>query len=199
MALLKRVLDVGRIKPGAWWFAILLTSPAVSVASFLILRGSGSEIPDPQISILTVLALSAVFLVSALCEELGWTGFALDPLQGRLGALPAALLIGAVWAVWHYPALLDAHRSASWIAWWTVGTVSTRLLMVWLFNKAGASLFAVATAHAVSNLCWQLFPIQGSWFDPRLNGLILGGLALAVIVPLSHQRGGSTRSAVAGT
>ena len=30
--------------------------------------------------------------------------------------------------------------------------------------------------HAMINLCWQLFPIHGSYFDPRLNGLIIIGL-----------------------
>lgn len=187
--LLMQTLDFRRIKPRAWWLPILFFSPAVSAASFLILLGNGSGIPDPQISILAIVALFAVFLVAALSEELGWTGFALNPLQERLGALPAALLIGGVSAVWHYPALLDAHRSVGWIAWWTLGTMAMRLLMVWLFNKTGGSVFAVAMVHAVSNLCWQLFPIQGSWFDPRLNGLIMGVVALIVILPLSHQRG----------
>ncbi len=189
LMLLKQTLDFGRIKPRAWWLPILFFLPAVSAASFLILRCNGSGIPDPRINIFTVMALFAVFLVAALSEELGWTGFALDPLQERLGALPAALLIGGVSAVWHYPALLDAHRSVGWIAWWTLGTLALRLLMVWLFNKTGGSVFAVAMVHAVSNLCWQLFPIQGSWFDPRLNGLIMGAVALVVILPLSHQRG----------
>ena len=81
----------------------------------------------------------------------------------------------------------------AWIGWWTLGTVSLRLFMVWLFNKTGGSVFAVAMAHAVSNLCW-LFPIQGSWFDPKLNGLIMGGVALVVILPLIRQPGRDRRS-----
>jgi len=176
---LARALDVGRIRP-AWWLPILLISPAVSVAAFLILRLDGSGVPDPQFNIPSTTALAAVFLVSALSEELGWTGFALAPLQARLGWRGAALTIGAVWAVWHVPALVQAHRSVSWIGWWALGTVAMRVIMVWLFNGAGGSVFGVAVFHAVSNLCWQLFPVHGAWFDPRLNGLLFAAVACAV-------------------
>jgi hypothetical protein len=34
----------------------------------------------------------------------------------------------------------------------------------------------------MSNVCWQLFPIHGSFFDSRLNGLVLSVVALAAIV-----------------
>jgi len=181
-ALLKRALDFRRVRAKAWWLPILLISPAVSAAVFLILRLGGSAVPVPQISLLPTAALFVVFLVCAISEELGWSGFALGPLQARLGAVPAGLILGAVWAVWHYPALLQAHRAADWIAWWTLGTVAMRLIMVWLFNKTGGSVFGAAVFHAVSNLCWQMFPVQGSWFDPRLNGLLMGGLALATVL-----------------
>ena len=187
MTLLTGAFDIGRMGSKTWWLPILLISPAVSIAVFLALRLSGSSIPDPQIGGLASLGLFAVFLIGAVSEELGWSGFALDPLQARWGALAAALLVGAVWAVWHYPALVQAHRSVAWIAWWTVGTLALRLIMVWLFNGTGGSVFAVAVFHAVSNLCWQLFPIQGSWFDPRLHGLFMAAVALTVVLSTRHQ------------
>jgi hypothetical protein len=180
-ALLRRAGDLSRIKAAAWWLPILLTSPAISVAAFLILRLGGSAAPDPRIAILPAAALFAVFLVSALSEELGWTGFALEPLQARLGWLGAALAIAAVWAVWHVPALIQVHRSATWIGWWSLGTIATRVIMVWLYDRAGRSVFGVAVFHALGNLCWQLFPVHGSWFDPRLNGLLTAAVAVAVV------------------
>ena len=191
-ALLMRTIDLGRVKPKAWWLVILLFSPAANVAAFFISRNLGTGIPNPQLDILPAAMLFAIFLMAAVTEELGWTGFALDPLQKRFGAIPAALLIGAVWAVWHYPALVQAHRSGAWIAWWTLGTISLRLFMVWLFNRTGGSVFAVVIVHATNNLCWQLFPIQGSWFDPRINGVIMGSVALIIIL-LSIPKKGQDR------
>lgn len=180
--LVMRTINLGRVKPKAWWLLILLFAPAANVAAFFISRNLGTEVPNPHLDILPAMTLFAIFLMAAVTEELGWTGFALDPLQKRVGAIPAALLIGAIWAVWHYPALFQAHRSGVWIAWWTLGTISLRLFMVWLFNRTGGSVFAVVVVHATNNLAWQLFPIQGSWWDPRINGMIMGITALIVIL-----------------
>jgi len=193
-AALRRLLRAvdGRRMTAAWWAPTLLISPAVSVAAYLILRHADVPVPAPQIAVLPALGLVAVFLPGALAEELGWTGFALEPLQARLGWLGAALAIGAVWAVWHVPALLQAHRSAAWIGWWALGTLATRVIMVWLFARGGRSVFGAAVFHAVGNLCWQLFPVRGSWFDPQLNGLLLAILAAfaAFDLALRRNRGG---------
>ena len=188
-ALLMRTIDLAGVKPRAWWLLILLFSPAAHVAAFFISRNLGTGIPNPQFNILPAVMLFAIFLIFAVTEEMGWTGFALGPLQTRFGAIPAALQIGAIWAVWHYPALMQAHRSGVWIAWWTLGTISLRLFMVWLFNRTGGSVFAVVMVHATNNLSWQLFPIQGSWWDPRINGVIMGSVALIVILTSIFRKG----------
>jgi membrane protease YdiL (CAAX protease family) len=60
-----------------------------------------------------------MFLLSlgaGLGEELGWSGYALDPMQARWHALQAGILLGLVWAVWHWVPLVQVHRSAEWIA-----------------------------------------------------------------------------------
>lgn len=155
--------------------------------AFLTLHLTGSAIPDHQVSILGALTLSAIFLVGAIGEELRWSGFALDPLQGRWSCLAAAVFTGAIWAVWHYPALVQTHRSVAWIAWWTLGSIALRVIMVWLYNGTRGSVVAAAVFHAVSNLCRQLFPIRGSWFDPRLHGLLMTAVACVVAVGILKQ------------
>jgi membrane protease YdiL (CAAX protease family) len=179
-ALLKRAFDYERIKAKAWYAPILLLNPAISVLSFAVLRLIGTPVPDPQIPILTTLALCVVFLVGALGEELGWSGYAIDPMQSRLGALRASLLLGAIWAGFHFVALAQAHRSVEWIAWWSICTVSARVIMVWLYNHTGKSVFGAALFHTASNVCWQTFPIHGSFFDPRATGLITAIVAVLV-------------------
>ena len=180
-ALLCRSFDGGQI-PKRWYLAIVLVMPGVTVASFALERWTGVAVPVPHIAVLPAMALFLAFMVGALGEELGWSGYALDRLQARCGALQSALLLGGVWAIWHWVAVAQAHRVPVWIAWWSLGAVSMRIIMVWLYNRTGRSVFGVALLHAVSNVCWQLFPIQGSFFDPRLNGLILSVMALAAIV-----------------
>ncbi len=177
--LLKRSFDFRRIGKWGWLVPLILLEPAMSVVAYWVLRLEGVPVPAPKFSPWTALALLAVFFISALGEELGWSGYAIDPLQDRFGALWASLIIGVIWAVWHFVPLLEAQRSLSWIAWWSLGTVSARVIIVWLYNNTGRSVFVAAVFHAMINLTWQLFPVNGSFYDPRLSGLIA---ALAVVV-----------------
>lgn len=181
-ALLMRSIDYDRIPAKIWYVPIFLLLPAVAAISYAVQRAIGVLIPPPQISLTATLGLLAVCVVMALGEEIGWSGYAIDPMQKRWHALSAGLLLGSVWAAWHIMALMQAHRSVVWIAWWCLGTVALRVVMVWLYNSTGKSVFAAALFHAVSNVCWQLYPIQGSYFDPRINGLIVLGVAVMVTV-----------------
>ena len=74
------------------------------------------------------------------------------------------------------------HRSPTWIAWWCLYAVASRVLIVWLYNNTGRSVFAVALFHATLNITYMLFPIYGSHFDMRLGGLIMAFAAAAVTV-----------------
>lgn len=171
-----------------WVIPTILINPVLFGLAFILARKLGAEVPNPVFSALSALTLFGLFLPAALLEELGWSGYALDRLQERLGAVSAALSLGVFWALWHIPALLQVGRSLEWIAWWCLWTVSVRVIMVWLYNWSGASVMAVALYHATSNLCWQIYPVNGSHFDPRLSGLI----ALALAVSLVAQRYGTS-------
>ena len=69
-----------------------------------------------------------------------------------------------------------------WIAWQCLNVVAQRVLQVWLYNNTGKSVFAAVLFHAMVNLSWQLFPNNGSHYDPRFTGLISAFLAVAVAV-----------------
>lgn len=188
-ALLRRLGDAPQVRPRIWWLAALGISPLVAILCFTAQRLAGAPVPAPQFTPLAVVSLSAIFLVAGACEDLGWTGAFLAPLQSRWGTLPASLVLGLVWAVWHYPALLQAHRSWDWIAWWTLGTLSMRVIYIQVSTAAGRTLTPAIVMHAVSNLCWQLYPLQGSWFDPRLHGLFMAAAAVALsLTPNAPQR-----------
>ena len=180
--LLKRSLDYKRIRAKVWYVPVVLLMPGVMVLSYGLMRLMGSPLPTPQFLVLAALAMFLAFFIAALGEELGWSGYVIDPMQDRWGALEAGILLGLVWAAWHIVPLVQAHRSPGWIAWWSLSTVAMRVMMVWLYNNTGKSVFAVALFHAMSNLSWQLFPIHGSYYDPRVSGLIVGFAAAIVTV-----------------
>lgn len=179
-ALLKRSFDYQRIGNKLWFLPTVLLMPGVMLLEFGVLRWLGTAVPAPHFSLLTALLLFLVTFVAGIGEELGWTGYAVDPLQEQFGALPAATLLGWVWAVWHFIPLLQVDRSLTWIAWWTLATVAQRVIMVWLYNHSGKSVFLTVIYHAMINVTWQLFPVNGSFYDPRITGLIVTGIALIV-------------------
>lgn len=182
MALLRRAFDVRRVPSKGWYAPVVLLMPAVMALSFAVSRRIGTPVPPPTIKVLPMLLLLVVFFVAALGEELGWSGYATDPLQRRWGALRGALVLGLVWAVYHFVGLAQAHRSVAWIAWWSIGTVAARVIMVWLYNKTGHSVFAATLFHTMINVTWQLFPVNGSYYDPRVTGLILALVAVIIVV-----------------
>ena len=191
---LKRAFDFRRITDKRWYLPILLLMPVVSFLVYALMWGLSLPLPVPSTQVLAGLTITSVllmftaFFVLALGEELGWSGYILEPLQNRWGALQAGLILGVVGIVWHLvPLLLIMHREPAWIAWWCVYAVAFRILVVWLYNNAGGSVFAVAVFHATLNLSFVLFPVRGSHFDTRLGGLVIA-VAAAVVTMLWGSR-----------
>lgn len=181
LQLLRRSFDFRRVKNWGWLVVIVLINPAIAVLAFWTLRITGEPIPAPQVLSLSVLPLAIMVFIGALVEEIGWTGYATEPLLRRHGIVKTGIAIGLVWAVWHVLLLLQVDRSIGWILWWSVCTVSLRIIMVWLYTHAGKSVFGAALFHAMINVSWQLFPVQGSFYDPRVFALISLGFAIAVL------------------
>jgi len=185
--LLKRSFDCGRIESKAWYVPAVLLMPAVSVVVYGLMGWMVGPLPTPQFPVLATLLMFLVFFAGALGEELGWSGYAIDPLQQRWGALQASILLGLVAALWHIVPLLQAHRTPPWIAWWCLYSVAARVLIVWLYNSAGKSVFASALIHAMLNISWMLFPVEGSHFDPRFAGPVMAFAAAVVTVFLGPR------------
>ncbi len=158
----------------------LLLMPCVSVVVYGLMRWMDMPVPAPQLSVLAALLMFVAFFVGALGEELGWSGYVLDPLQERWTAFEASIVLGLIGVAWHIVPLVLLQRSPNWIAWWSLYAVSARILMVWLYNNTFRSVFAVALFHAMLNLAYMLFPVDGSHFDMRLGGLVM--VFAAVIV-----------------
>jgi uncharacterized protein len=180
LELLKRSFDFKRVKAKIWYLPTIFLMPCVMVLSYVVMRLMGVALPAPQFSLATTLLLFVVFFVGAVGEELGWSGYAIDPLQERFGALGGALVLGLVWAVWHLIPLLSVQRSLTWIAWWSLSTVGYRVIITWLYNNTGKSVFVAVIFHAMINVTYLQFPINGSYYDPRVTGLIVAFLAAII-------------------
>jgi hypothetical protein len=180
--LLKRSFDSRRIRAKVWYIPAVFLMPGIAVLAYGLMRWLQFPLPTPQFSVLSTLGMLLAFFVAALGEEVGWTGYAIDPMQERWNALQASMLLGVVWAAWHIVPFVQTDRSPPWIAWQCLTLAASRVLLVWLYNNTGKSVFAVALCHAMINVSWQLFPIHGSHYDPRITGLITALAAVIVTV-----------------
>lgn len=101
-------------------------------------------------------------MVAALGEEIGWRGFLVPELAKWMSFRKAALLSGAIWAVWHMPALLSGSYGATGTPrWYQIGCFSAMVLLsavvlAWLRMKS-ASIWPVTIMHATHNGVIQAF------------------------------------------
>ncbi|WP_444964187.1 lysostaphin resistance A-like protein [Nocardiopsis sp. M1B1] len=118
-----------------------------------------AEIPIPvgaliaiQLAALPVAAF--VNLIPALGEELGWRGWLLPRLM-PLGTLPALLVSGVIWGLWHAPLILLGYNYPDAPGWLGLTAMVGMCVVVgavfgWLRLRSG-SVWPAALAHAAFN------------------------------------------------
>ena len=157
--LFQRILDFARISKKIWYVPIIFLPSFIYLLIYTIIYFSGLPVTSKfHDSFLSITVLFIFFFVGAIAEETGYMGYAIEPMQARFGALSASILMGIPWAVWHYPSIIQQGHNAVWIAWGTLGTVAVRVLIVWIYNNTGKSLFACILFHTMLNVGRILFP-----------------------------------------
>jgi membrane protease YdiL (CAAX protease family) len=140
-----------------WYLFILLVIPASEVFGALVLPGVAASYQPLTLSM--VLAYPAAFvstfvLGGPLGEEPGWRGFALPRLQPRYGPSAGSVILGVLWALWHFPLF--------WSGVWTPPTLPNMVMFIvmitaltvvmsWVFNNAQGSLLITMLMHASFN------------------------------------------------
>ncbi len=149
-----------------------------------------TEVPVSPI----VLAIPYFFLMLVIGggqEEFGWRGYAQEPLQEKIGVIPASLVIGVIWGIWHLPLWFmsgDLHSAYSFFAF-VIMTTSISIMYAWLYNSSGKKLIVVMFFHAMNNTAAPLLPflhgIEGKpesayWIYAAVN--VIFGLIFAYIL-----------------
>jgi membrane protease YdiL (CAAX protease family) len=159
------VFDPRRMS-GPWLVASLLLHPAlVGVAAFAAFLGGDAPArwsdEARELGGAAALASTLFFVLwfGPLPEEIGWRGYALDPLQRRLGALGASLAIGAAWALWHVPLFflegtfqhdLGFGSPRFWI--FSASLLPLAVLITWVYNHTRRSTLSAVLVHYTGNL-----------------------------------------------
>lgn len=172
-ALLKQSFDYEKIIDKNWYFPIVFLMPIVALLSYWYVNFTEVLLPKPQLSFLAIILFFSVYFIGAIGEEIGWSGYIIKPLQNKYGALKASIILGVIWAIWHIIPYHQAHQNTNWIVWQCIGTVFLRIIMVWLFNNAGKSVFAMVFFHTMLNISPYLIPNYGSHYDPFIFCVLL--------------------------
>ncbi|QAY73613.1 CPBP family intramembrane metalloprotease [Agromyces protaetiae] len=183
-----------------WYVVVLLGIPAVLVAGTVVLPGalasmdvSMQAVPGGWASYLWNFPL--VLLVGGpLLEEPGWRGFALPRLEtrfGQWGPIVGTLVLGVIWALWHFP----QYMMPAWAAQnggvdlpamlvYIASVLPIAVLLTWIYNRTRGSLFMTVLAHtsinAFSIYIGPMFPAQAG---SLVNGFVgFGGAALLIVL-----------------
>lgn len=173
IVLMKRLVIFNASTRARWYLVALLFMPAMRTIEFGVLRLTGTEVPFPHFTLGAMLFYSAVFFVAAIGEELGWQGYAYPALRSRHSATASTLILGVIWALWHVIPFIEVGRSVTWIVWHSLCAVMLRIIIVWLFENSGESIFISVLFHTMINLTWALFPVAGSYYDPLIAFIVL--------------------------
>ncbi|HET9671967.1 MAG TPA: CPBP family intramembrane glutamic endopeptidase [Actinomycetota bacterium] len=159
--LLRRVFDYRKITL-VWYVPMIFLMPVMLVLTYLTMRLMGLSLPEPSAALLEIPILFVAYLISAVSEDAGWTGYVVDPMQARWSAFSTGVIMGAVWGIWHTVPYIQADHPAVWVTGQTLGAIPLRILIVWLYNNTGASMFAAIVLHTMTNVSESVFPDYSS-------------------------------------
>jgi membrane protease YdiL (CAAX protease family) len=170
---LKQAFDHKKIKKKKWYIPIIFLMPVIILMSYWFMQMAGASLPKPLTPLLSAFIFFFIFLIGAIGEEVGWSGYAIDPMQNKWGALKASIILGLVWAIWHIIPYSQAHQAPKWIVWQCIGTVFLRVIMVWIYNNTAKSVFATVLFHVMINVSMFMFPNYGSHYNPFVGAIFI--------------------------
>lgn len=155
--------EVGRRRGLKAWGAMVLVFVSMSFATaglhaLFMPEGTWGWDPGEIFSWgLPLMLLVALFLdVGAVSEETGWRGFALPILQDRMTPLAASLVLGAMWAVWHFPVKFDnlfygLQGALALYGLLVVRFVFLSIVVTYFYNRTGGSTLIAVAMHGLHN------------------------------------------------
>ncbi len=192
-----------------WYLVALLAIPLTELllaAAFVDTSVLRAITPDALA--LYPAAFAGHFVFGPLFEETGWRGFALPRMQHRFGPMRGTLMLGALWAGWHFflylPGWIAAGAAAGIAnaAIFVAFTVSVSVLFTWLSNNTRASLLLVMLLHGSVNGTATYLQVladrgtispEAALFSAGIGTLGAALLGAAVVAALTRRRLGYGR------
>ena len=162
-----------------WLLVTLLILPAMQLVTNLVIRLlDGQAYPvffsyNPPWSVIPMFIIAFIF--NGMFEEFGWRGYVLPRFQARWNALPSSLILGLIWAAWHFGQWFvpgsHLYQRDFWL--WSLGTILLSIMMTWIFNNTQGSVLAASLFHGVINTGTFWFQLDWRYYVIELIAVIL--------------------------
>jgi membrane protease YdiL (CAAX protease family) len=100
-----------------------------------------------------------IVMWALLAEELGWRGFLQEKLDKRYGYFATPLILGIIWAFWHYHFFWLGSMSVPFILF-MLGCVTESYGYYWVTKKSMGNIIPASIWHFTGNLFINLFLIN---------------------------------------
>lgn len=150
-----------RYRVGFKWYAVVLLGyPLVYLAGVGLYLALSGDQPSfrPQVLWQIPLILITSLPFGPLGEELGWRGFALPRLLRAHGAVRASLILGALWLLWHFPAIFVPGMAlpAIPVTWevllnYALSVMAMAFLFTLVYQGTGGSALMTILLHTAIN------------------------------------------------
>ena len=180
-----------RVRPSTWALAILLplVAGAMTFASHLTDLWHVGPIASAG---LVSAATFANFWTGPLAEEFGWRGYLFSRLERRMSPLLAGLVIGPIWALWHFPLFYDSAFTHVASAVKFIGTTTAwSVVLAYLVDRARGSVLPSVLGHWTINTQSMLFAsLLPALPHDRLPGgwpFCFAAISIAVLIAVVWQ------------
>lgn len=158
--LLARTLDFNRISNKVWYaIAFGLPLTIVLLAGYASALLGLPQLP-PEMPLVAVPIALAAFFFAALSEELGWMGFAFEPMKLKFGVIKATIYLGLALILFHVPLYYFLIEDPLLLIATLLFPLALRVLVVWVYSHTGKSIFAATVFHMVYNTCYAALPVN---------------------------------------
>lgn len=175
----------------AWWTGLVEMDAEALATTAGKLGLPASSGGWSLVAVLVPLTLAGTIsnIGSSLGEEMGWRGFLQPGLrQGGMGLIGSSLLVGLVWAVWHYPLILMNVLGSGPFPWLVfIGFTATVIglsLMIGVLRERSGSLWPAVLFHSAHNAVilsvFDRLTVSSDAADRYLSeaGLLFAGVVL---------------------
>jgi membrane protease YdiL (CAAX protease family) len=191
-----------RWRVGARWYAVaLLTAPLLVTGTLLALSLSSPEflpriLTSDEKAALLLFGIGWGLVGGGLLEELGST-----LLRQRHGVLSTGLIVGLLWGAWHFLVVFWGSGTSSGalslaiflpaIIFYVGSLPAYRVLMVWVYERTGESMFVAMLMHAVFSASMLILqPLRIALVPGLIWNLMLAAALWVVVGAVAVAQGG---------